>query len=498
MILGLGRRTVPLLLGAVAAVGLGAGVIWSPAAVVGATAALLVIPSCLARKDLAEKWTWWPLLVVLWGYAFGGRTFAGIGYGPVYVGELALGVTLCAAGATGTLRRPLGSFIGKLLLAFMIWCAVRTVPFLPAYGTAALRDAAIWGYGLFALVTAGAILHYGSLFSVVRLYGRAIWVFLLWLLLVGYVRVLTPSAAVGKVFWLGGLLKPGDVSVHLAGVASFLLLGLHRHGSANLRGGWIQEWLLWPIWLLSFLLSASQNRGGLLSVLVSLSVVLALWRRGGWGKLAVATLCLLMAFTFLELDVDVGAPRKASPQQIVVNLLSLSGGAGSVNEGTRQWRLGWWRKIWGYTVQGDYFWGGKGFGRNLADEDGFQTDSAHSLRSPHNGHLTILARSGVPGFTLWLLLQICLWLGLLRRYSGAARAKQTRRAALIVWLLAYLAAFSVNSAFDVYLEGPQGGIWFWVMFGVGVSIVAEAHWKRTQAPAPHCALLPQTAHLRAV
>jgi hypothetical protein len=26
-----------------------------------------------------------------------------------------------------------------------------------------------------------------------------------------------------------------------------------------------------------------------------------------------------------------------------------------------------------------------------------------------------------------------------------------------------------NSAFDVFLEGPQGGIWYWSLFGFGIA-----------------------------
>jgi hypothetical protein len=43
-------------------------------------------------------------------------------------------------------------------------------------------------------------------------------------------------------------------------------------------------------------------------------------------------------------------------------------------------------------------------------------------------------------------------------------------------LIFYLAAL-VNASFDVYLEGPMGGIWFWTVFGIGM---ASIHLLRTQ------------------
>ena len=58
----------------------------------------------------------------------------------------------------------------------------------------------------------------------------------------------------------------------------------------------------------------------------------------------------------------------------------------------------WTAGLLKYTLDGKYFWEGKGFGINLADDDGYQVEEDSSLRDPHNGHLNILARAGVIGF----------------------------------------------------------------------------------------------------
>ncbi|MCL5742547.1 MAG: hypothetical protein M1541_01275, partial [Acidobacteria bacterium] len=127
------------------------------------------------------------------------------------------------------------------------------------------------------------------------------------------------------------------------------------------------------------------------------------------------------------------------------------------------------------------FWSGKGFGVNLADDDGFQVVADHALRSPHSGHLTVLARAGVPGLALWLLLQGSLCLGLLRSYFRVRREGNREWAAVVAWIVAYWTAFTVNGAFDVYLEGPQGGIWFWVVFGMGIAVLAGSPLRRRSA-----------------
>jgi hypothetical protein len=43
---------------------------------------------------------------------------------------------------------------------------------------------------------------------------------------------------------------------------------------------------------------------------------------------------------------------------------------------------------------------------------------------------------------------------------------------LNIWILIYWGAAMINGSFDVYLEGPQGGIWFWSIIGFGI-VVAE-------------------------
>ena len=95
----------------------------------------------------------------------------------------------------------------------------------------------------------------------------------------------------------------------------------------------------------------------------------------------------------------------------------------------------------------------------------------HSLRSPHNGHLTFLARGGVPAGFLWVVLQGTFGLSLLRAFFRARRVGNEWWQRIDIWILAYWLAFLVNAAFDVFLEGPQGGIWFWSLFGFGIAAV---------------------------
>jgi hypothetical protein len=174
--------------------------------------------------------------------------------------------------------------------------------------------------------------------------------------------------------------------------------------------------------------------------------------------------------------------RPATLQQMIDNFLSIFGSSSEGGlEGSKQFRLAWWGTIIDYTVFGDYFWTGKGFGVNLADDDGFQSTVDHSLRSPHNSEMTVLARMGVPGLLLWVLLQGAFVIGLLRALTAHRRAGDTQIAVVGGLILVYWVAMMIDTSFDPYLEGPQGGIWFWVIFGLGL-VVMRIVPKRPATP----------------
>jgi hypothetical protein len=122
----------------------------------------------------------------------------------------------------------------------------------------------------------------------------------------------------------------------------------------------------------------------------------------------------------------------------------------------------------GYTFNGQYFWTGKGFGINLADDDGFQMLADHSLRNPHSVHMTMLARGGVPMLACWAA-AIVGWYWLMGKCLIGAHLKQLRFwEGLFFFLPTYLTAFLINGSFDVFIEGPMGGIWMWTIYGTGL------------------------------
>jgi O-antigen ligase len=247
----------------------------------------------------------------------------------------------------------------------------------------------------------------------------------------------------------------------------------------------LKEWSWWGLWFAGCL-TIFTGRAAILTVL-SVSILLFLVHPlGRWYKVVfLGVLVVGISFVF-NIEQSLVGHRAVSPEGVMRTFQSIFSETGlDFYDGSRFWRLEWWREILDYTVFGDYFWTGKGYGVNLADDDGFQVLTEGLLRSPHNSHLTFLARSGVPGFAAWLLLQGTFSVGLWTEYRRARRLGRDNWAVLNLWILCYWLAFMINGAFDVFLEGPQGGIWFWCVFGFGMGVLEvqrRGEWSTLNPP----------------
>ena len=419
------------------------------------------------------------LVAILAGYSFLGRGVAHLGVPPIYIGEVVLGIGLIAI--LVSIDRSRLRIVHVAILAFAAWGAIRTVPYIGTYGIDALRDAVTWGYAVFAVAVSLTVRpeHFEA---IIRIYRRLIPIFVFWVpiaavLSIGFSDLLprAPGSEVPIVFFKGG-----DMGVQLAGVGAFMILGLGGGQSVGLR-----DFVIWSGWLLSVVTAGAVNRGGLLAASMVATTVLFLRSTARWFLVVFVGLFLVAVVGLADPQIDLGFSRRISLDQIVANVTSIFDSHSDEGlEGTKTWRLRWWNTIIGYTIDGPHFWDGKGYGINLADDDGFQLLADHSLRAPHNGHIEILARSGVPGLTLWILLQIVFGLTLLRAAARARAANLQRWVAIVGWVFAYWLAALVNAAFDVYLQGPQGGIWFWSMMGLGIAAATAIDTLATGSSPP--------------
>ena len=422
------------------------------------------------------------LAILLIGYIVLNKGFAYLGVGKLYVSEIGIALGAFTFLFLWLKRELFWERLKQpavfLLLIYMIWGLARTLPYLRTDGINALRDAVLWGYGIYSLFIC-LIFPRNYLEYFIKVYNRVLPFILLWL----------PIAFV--LYWYAGFrfslfgapipllsLKSGDMGVHLGAIAAFLLLRLDK--TDRPYSNWARTGL-WVLWWITWLMNSAVSRSGMLSGLIGIAAILFVHPKSDWLRPAISGILVLGFFLVSGLSVHVPDPTRnvsISFNQIKINFLSLSGiGGDEIQEiqteapvttsedlrlGTMQWRLNWWKKIVNYTFKGPYFWTGKGYGINLADDDGFQVTLDHSLRSPHNVFMTILARSGVPGLVLWLAFLAALAVQAVRMiYTRPLRLERF----LMAWVTIYSLILLFNACFDVFLEGPMGGIWFWSLIG---------------------------------
>lgn len=421
------------------------------------------------------------LLVVLAGYAFLGKGFAYLGSPPLYIGEIALFFGTLVFLRIGLLFACLTTFPALILAAMMAWTLLRTVPFVSGYGFDALRDSTIVMYGAFAYIVIALLLDDGRrLDAVIQYYIRFLRIFVPVLPILfatsQYCADWIPTVPGTGVQILH--IGPGEAPVHLAGAATCALVGFFR------------PTVTWIISLLATVVMASTlNRGGMLAFVIPVffAAVLSGKFRPLLKLLVIGMLIFGAAYAvektvFTEQDSSAQTVRQIRPSQLVENAESILGAKDPKLEESRVWRLQWWTLIMQDTLYGGpHFWTGRGFGLNLALEDGYGgARDASPLRSPHNAHMTLLARAGVPGLAIWILFLFSWFSTMAAAFIDARLRREPNWSGLFLVVGCYALACIINATFDVALEGPMQGIWFWCLIGFGIGSVMIFRYTHSQ------------------
>ncbi len=428
------------------------------------------------------------LLVVLGGYLFFNRTFAwlhvpGI---PLFAGELVIAVgvyeTLGTRLAGAVVRRsaPL-----KAIVALMAVGMLHLAWAFPVWGLDAVRDSALWYYGVVAILVAVALAaEPGLLDRMTAAYLRVIPLFLLWAPVAVVLdrrysdAVPTVPDSTTSLFSF----KAADYAVLAGAAVLFVWLAQERVTPAE-RG---RAHLATALGLVAVLVAGSQSRGGMVGAMVILLIgFLYVPHKGRIFYVAtLAGVAVLAVMLVADIRFDLGR-REISADQLLANAASVFGGddADSELEGTVAWRLALWGEVLDDVSAPDRFFTGFGMGLNLAERYGFQgEDERQPLRNAHNSHLTLLARMGVTGMVLWVLCWVLLFGVLAARLGRPRRLAPGSELALMAWVLAVVAGFLVNAVFDPSLEGPQAALWLWTVVGVGVALAGR--WVAPSRPAP--------------
>ena len=406
---------------------------------------------------------------LLLGYAVFGKLVAYLGIPPLFVGEIVLFAGCLVAVRTGCLPASLASTTSVLLLTAMAWVMLRTLPYAPLYGFNALRDSVIVMYGTFAFIVIALLLENGRrVASALHYYSK-------------FVAVFIPASPImfALAYYPEGALRfvrPGEVAVHMAGATMFALAGFRR---------------LSPLALIALvaglLMSISMSRGALLAYAVP--VVLGTLLLGKARELIMVMVAGLLvvataygietAFTDSQIAQRNSVDRTLSVRQIVENAdehifpVEQSDGEHEdlasrlVEHHHRRYVL---RsafldgpRIWSQLGRRRWFLGRRQSGRSASAKPAQRTHDDVGAR--WNSRHSVVGR----GLLSWFVMMANAML-------KARRYQQPVWANMFLVVMCYVLAILINASFDVALEGPMQGVWFWCLigFGIGSSMIYRA------------------------
>jgi hypothetical protein len=428
-------------------------------------------------------------LFALGGYLFFDRAFAWVHVPglPLFVGELIIVLGVVAMLSTnlrlGRVVRESGAL--KALLAYMAWGAFLLIGRITVYGEDAIRDAALWYYGIVAVFVIVLVFSRPSRVGRwLRLYGKAIPFFLIWFPVATVIDALfedalptVPDSAIPI-----SAHRTGNMAVMAAAGVGFLWL-VDRDSELYSERQRVGLTVLATIVLL---FAGMKNRGGFVSAAIALAIAMFFLRRkrSEISMVMVGAVVVLLAVGLLG-NVKISLfsdDRDVSVEQFLNNLTSVidQDAGGSRQTSTTAWRL----QIWGqvlHDVTTEHPLTGFGPGPDLGERYGITSEADVPLRNPHNSHVGVLARSGFVGVGLWAILWLVWIVELLLARNRMMVRGHTVEAGLMVWMVVTVVAILVNAIFDPTLEGPQVAWWMWGILGLGIAIVTLDRANRLPA-----------------
>ncbi|MCP4307096.1 MAG: O-antigen ligase family protein [bacterium] len=420
------------------------------------------------------------LLAALFGYAMLDRGFAWfhVPGTPLFVGELvlAIGVAMMLTSANRVSPLVRGGHSFKTLRLYMLWGAILLVLGAPAWGLDAIRDSALWYYGLTAFLVASLIAwDPRRLDRWSTLFGRALPFMLIWYpfsIVLKTIPALLVSVPDSNVAVLAH--RTGNMSVIAAiGIAWLWLVDADNHLFA-LR----QRIALTSLGTIVILFTGLQNRGGLVATTVALLLLMfMLSRRRGdlaFVMISVGIVLASLAITF-DIRLEVFDQRDVSVEQFVGNVTSIfDREAGTSREqDTTEWRLRIWSEVLSDVTEETPI-AGFGPGPDLGERYDISTDPTTPLRNPHNSHVGILARQGWVGVMLWVVVWFSWFAGMQITRRRLRARRHFRETAIASWIMLSPVPILVNAIFDPTLEGPQVSIWLWTFYGAGAALTVLA------------------------
>lgn len=429
----------------------------------------------LAAAPILGKLPWavWVLCACLFLITVFGKGPTYLGVPPLFIGEIALGVSLLwVINRHGLYRAMLAdeSLLACLVALFMALGAVLTSLCVGEYGINAIRDAAIWYYGLFYCI--------GHALGREEALGNRVWrsLVIAW----GFAAVwgtfdqllqLTVGWGVSTfppiLPWRGESLffNSNYEEIQQIGLAGLVILHPRLHQGH--LGKW-QPALAWVALLALALVAVAHGRGVKVGMAMgALLVAILHFAPGRPMQISQRSFVALLVLVLLAL----GGVMLLGEDFLTATKLDRFTEANPADAGgTAFWRLIWWKILWREVNDLNPLFG-LGFGQSLSFYNPYligDEATAWPVRSPHNFNITVFTRMGFVGAAIWLaLLTVGVGSLFLRAWRGTVQGvamRPERREEIAFWIV-FLVATWGNGTFGVLMEGPVLGIWFWFALG---------------------------------
>lgn len=425
------------------------------------------------RLTRSNSWVDWLVPFLVLAYLTMSRTFAHVGVGPLYVGEIALGAILLFAPRAllfpflqSALRRGPLSAMALCLLVSTAFGAVQCLRgILTGYETLdALKNVVFHTYPFFFFVGVWVGVRHPDCLK--RLIHGLAWIHGIYGIL--FLTVFSPlglteeiaDADAGHVGWFG---HPEGAAVALLGLVCF-------------QPQLVRVWL--PLLLNAFVLLWMRVRAAWLGFAVGVSLLGCLTGRIRLVTKAAAVIALLLvAGSMIDIRIPgpPGSEQVISSRDIVGRAIAAVDPrlAGRFTEYARtygdtvSWRKLWWQEISERVHAGPLRAAfGLGYGYPLWELHPLDLDG-DKIRTPHNVFMYALGYTGWVGLAVFCVLQLVLWRLLWKAYRLTGQP----------FGFCYAVMILVWASFDNFFEAPFGAIPFYLLTGLAAAPAVAAAFR---------------------
>ena len=413
--------------------------------------------------------------VVLWtvaGYLVLNTGFEMLRIPPVGpgipVGELVLVVALCLINLLAVLPMMASE---TWMFPVLLWWAIslpRSLFDTTVGGAWAFRDASQAIESLFLIVGFWIVNTQSSLRYFFRWLRRFFLLAILYGLLfpfVGPLQKFSPTIHGMGTSTTHILFQMTNTPEILVWAASWLFVDRRSQGGRFVKGRELLAGVL-----IAFAVAFAQSRSVYLCVLL-VGVLLFVTRSrlaARWTALLLLGVLIIGAVSVSGIQIKGRLGTKISLDFIVSHFEAISGKASSdetqgAAEGVPQ-RIGWWTAIYKKMIRSpEKMIFGLGYGIPLTD---FHTGGRVVVREPHNSYISVIARLGVSGMIVWLLMQGTLYHSWWRAYRLCGRMHWIEDRNNLLILVLYNALALIVAIGEDGFEKPFYAIPYYLFFGV--------------------------------